>query len=115
MAQNTSLNASERIIESLLGLLETMINSLKNKPIRSILKLIVLSWFNYAAIAFIVFTSILLFYALYTNTDAFKFNQMKKFLIRKYGSSWTQHLDELQPYDYPIPAKQLTGGLHGNN
>lgn len=107
MTQNTSLNASERIVESLLGLLETMINSLKNKPVRSVIKLIVLSWFNYAAMAFVVFISILLFYALYTSTDSYKFNQAKKFLIRKYGSSWTQHLDELQPYDYLTSDKTV--------
>lgn len=102
MTQNSSLNASERIVESLLGFLEGMIDSLKNKPVRSILKLVVLSWFSYVAIAFIVFTGILLFYALYTSTDAYRFNQAKKFLVRKYGSAWPQHLEELQPYDYPI-------------
>ena len=97
-----SSDVSTRIIESLLGLLEAMIDSLRRKPVRTIAKFIVLSWFNYLAVAFILFTSILLFYALYTNTDGYKFNQAKKFLIRKYGSDWTKHMDELQPFDYPV-------------
>lgn len=108
MAEKTSLNASERIVESLLELLEAMIISLKKKPMRSILKMVVLSWFNYVAVAFVVFTGILMFYALYTSTDAYKFNQAKKFLVRKYGSDWSKHLDKLQPYDYPISGRAVS-------
>ena len=93
---------AERIANSLLGLLEAMIDSFKNKPVRTLIKMVVLSWFTQVAIAFVVFTGIIVVYALYTSTDRYRFNKAKGFLMIKYGPDWTQHLDELKPFDYVV-------------
>ena len=104
------LNSSERIIDKMLELVEALIDGLKARPIRTILKLVVLSWFNTLAIGFLVMMGLLIGYALFTNTASYRFGRAKNFLIRKYPSTWQDHLDELQPFDYDLgsePSKEV--------